>query len=170
MGLTIAHELAHALDEWGRQFDKNGKFGDWWTKKDKQNFYKIQKNIVKQLETYALRDGIKYDGWINIGELVADITGFTITREYLRDNLYVNKSIFRASMLTFELFYTLVALQYRQKINELSVVNEVKTNPHPLGKYRCNVVFSRSRIFRELYDVKKGDGMWWPETNRIWEI
>jgi putative endopeptidase len=169
IGLTIAHELAHSLDEWGRQYDKNGKFGDWWTKNDKKTFYNIQKGIVKQIETYALRDGIKYDGWINIGELIADITGFTITREYLRDYLYVNKTIFKATLLSFELFFTFVALQYRQKINKLSVFNEVKTNPHPLGKYRCNVIFSRSRIFRELYNVKKGDGMWWPVTTRIWE-
>jgi predicted metalloendopeptidase len=101
---------------------------------------------------------------------VADITGFTITREYLRDYLYINKSIFQASELSFQLLYTLVALQFRQKINKLSIVNEVKTNPHPLGKYRCNVIFSRSRIFREIYKVKKGDGMWWPVTTRIWEI
>lgn len=169
MGLTIAHEMAHSLDEWGRQYDKDGKFSNWWTKKDKTTFYKIEKGIVEQLEEYALRDGIKYDGWINIGELIADITGFTITREYLRDYLYVNKTIFQETILSLKLLYTLVALQYRQKINKLSVVNEVKINPHPLGKYRCNVIFSRSRIFRELYNVKKGDGMWWPVTTRIWE-
>ena len=170
MGLTIAHELAHSLDEWGRQFDKDGKLNNWWTDKDKKIFYKIEKGIVEQLEVYTLRDGIVYDGWLNIGELVADITGFTITREYLRDYLYINKSIFQASELSFQLLYTLVALQFRQKINKLSIVNEVKTNPHPLGKYRCNVIFSRSRIFREIYKVKKGDGMWWPVTTRIWEI
>ena len=170
MGLTIAHELAHSLDEWGRQYDKNGKFGNWFTKKDKEQFYKIEEDIVNQLETYAARDGIKYDGWINIGELIADITGFTITREYLRDYLYVKNSIFAAGMLEFKLLYTFIALQFRQKINKLSLVNEVKTNPHPLGKYRCNVVVSRSKIFRELYNVKKGDGMWWPDTKKVWEL
>ena len=169
LGLTIAHELAHALDEWGRQFDKYGKLNDWWTKQDKKEFYKIEEDIVKQLETYALRDGIKYDGWLNIGELIADIVGFTICREYLRDYLYITKSIYQASDLSFQLFFTLVALQFRQKINKVSVSNEVKTNPHPLGKYRCNVIFSRSKIFREIYNVKKGDGMWWPITNRVWE-
>ena len=170
MGLTIAHELAHSLDEWGRQYDKNGKFGHWWTKKDKEEFYKIEKDIVAQLETYAARDGIKYDGWINIGELIADIVGFSIIREYLRDYLYVKKSIFVAGVLEFKLLYTFVALQFRQKINKLSIVNEVKTNPHPLGKYRCNVVISRSKIFRQIYNVKKGDGMWWPDTKKVWEL
>jgi putative endopeptidase len=169
LGLTIAHEMAHALDEWGRQFDKYGKLNDWWTIQDKKEFYKIEEDIVKQLETYALRDGIKYDGWLNIGELIADIVGFTICREYLRDYLYINNSIYQASELSFQLFFTLVALQFRQKINKVSVSNEVKTNPHPLGKYRCNVIFSRSKIFREIYNVKKGDGMWWPITNRVWE-
>ena len=121
LGLTIAHELAHALDEWGRQFDKYGKLNDWWTKQDKKEFYKIEEDIVKQLETYALRDGIKYDGWLNIGELIADIVGFTICREYLRDYLYITKSIYQASDLSFQLFFTLVALQFRQKINKVSV-------------------------------------------------
>lgn len=169
LGLTIAHEMAHALDDWGRQYDKDGKFYDWWTKSDKKEFYKIESDIVKQVEIFALRDGIKYDGWLNIGELLSDIVGFTICREYLRDYLYINKSIYQASELSFQLLFTLVALQFRQKLDKLSIINEVKTNPHPLGKYRCNVIFSRSRIFRELYNVKKGDGMWWSVTNRVWE-
>ncbi len=169
IGLTIAHELAHALDEWGRQYDKNGKFYDWWTEHDKKEFYNIEKDIVKQVETYAARDGIDYDGWINVGELIADIVGFTIVREYLRDFLYIKKSIYQTSVLSFKLLYTIFALQFRQKINKQSIINEVKTNPHPLGKYRCNVVLSRSKIFRKLYNIKKGDGMWWPNTDRIWE-
>jgi putative endopeptidase len=169
IGLTIAHELSHSLDEYGRQFNKNGKLDDFWSKKDILHYQAIQKNIVKQIETYALRDGIKYDAWFNIDEIIADISGFTIIREYLRDYLYINNINFVTAETSIELLFSLVASTYRQKIDKKAIQVETKTNTHPLSKYRCNVVFSRSRIFREIYNVKKGDGMWWPETNRIWE-
>jgi predicted metalloendopeptidase len=45
---------------------------------------------------------------------------------------------------------------------------QLKTNPHPLDKYRCNVPLSRSEIFKSLYNVKKGDGMWWHNSDTIW--
>jgi predicted metalloendopeptidase len=169
IGFTIAHELGHALDDWGSRYDSNGILNEWWTEKDKKVYANIQKDIVKQLETFASYDGVKYDGWLNISELIADIVGFTICREYLRDYLYTNKVVLPAAILSLKLFYAYIALQHRQKISKTSVINEVLTNPHPLAKYRTNLILSRSKVFRALYDIKKGDKMWWPSTNRVWE-
>jgi len=169
VGFTIAHELGHALDDWGSHYDNEGILNEWWTEKDKKTYGYIQKDIIKQLQTFASYDGVKYEGWLNINELIADIVGFTICREYLRDYLYTNKVVLPAAILSLKLFYAYIALQHRQKISKTSIINEVLTNPHPLAKYRTNLILSRSKVFRALYDIKKGDKMWWPSTNRVWE-
>ena len=37
-GATIGHELTHAFDDQGRQFDDKGNLRDWWTKADAKGF------------------------------------------------------------------------------------------------------------------------------------
>src|SRR3546814_14002705 len=39
-GGTIGHELTHAFDDEGRQFDANGNLKDWWTPADAKAFEK----------------------------------------------------------------------------------------------------------------------------------
>jgi endothelin-converting enzyme/putative endopeptidase len=169
IGFTIAHELSHSLDDLGSRYDKDGKLNSWWTKKDAEHFKKIQKDIVKQYEDYAKRDGIHFDAWPSIGEDLADISGFAICLEYLRDFQLKNKDILPIQTLSFEGFFIYFALQSRQKISKKAILAQLKTNPHPLDKYRCNIPLSRSNVFRAIYKVKKGDNMWWHSSNSVWE-
>ena len=169
IGFTLAHEMSHALDDWGSQYDENGKLNNWWTPKDKKRFRKIQEDIVKQYETFASYDNIKFDAWPTIGEDLADISGITICREYLRDFQLKNKDILPIQDLSFRTFFVYFAFQQRQQISKKAINAQLKSNPHPLDKYRCNVPLSRLESFRVIYNVKKGDKMWWPSTNKIWE-
>jgi predicted metalloendopeptidase len=56
----------------------------------------------------------------------------------------------------------------KQKVIKKALDAQLKTNPHPLDKYRTNIPLSRSEIFRSLYNVKKGDDMWWHNENSVW--
>jgi putative endopeptidase len=168
IGFTIAHEMSHSLDDLGSRYDKDGKLSNWWTKKDAAEFRKLQEDIVKQYEEYAKRDGIDFDAWPSIGEDMADISGFSICLEYLRDFQLKNQDILPIQSLSFEAFFVYFAFQSRQKISKKAILAELKTNPHPLDKYRCNVPLSRSNVFRAIYKVKKGDNMWWHTTNSVW--
>jgi putative endopeptidase len=47
-GGTIGHELTHAFDDEGRQFDAKGNLKDWWTKKDGKEFTDRAQCIVDQ--------------------------------------------------------------------------------------------------------------------------
>lgn len=169
IGFTLSHEMSHALDDWGSKYDETGKLNDWWTDKDKKKFQKIQKDVIKQYEVFASYDGIKFDAAPSIGEDIADISGLAICREYLRDFQLKNEDILPIKALSFEAFFVYFAYQQRQKISKKAIDAQLKTNPHPLDKYRTNVPLSRIPIFREIYKVKKGDKMWWHSTNRVWD-
>lgn len=168
IGFTIAHEMSHSLDDLGSRYDKEGKLHNWWTKKDADHFKKIQSDIVKQYELFEKRDGIDFDAWPSIGEDLADISGFAICLEYLRDFQLKNEDILPIQTLSFHAFFVYFALQSRQKISKKAILAQLKTNPHPLDKYRCNIPLSRSNVFRAIFKVKKGDGMWWHTTNSVW--
>ena len=169
IGFTIAHEMSHALDDWGSKYDENGKLNNWWTEKDKRKFKQIQDNVIKQYEVFASYDGIKFDAAPSIGEDLADISGFSICREYLRDFQLKNEDSLPIQKLSFESFFIYFAIQQRQKLSKKALEAQLKTNPHPPDKYRCNVPLSRSPVFRAMFNIKKGDKMWWGSTNRVWE-
>ena len=168
IGFTLAHEMSHALDDWGSQYDENGKLNNWWTPEDKKYFRKIQEDVVKQYEAFASYDNIKLNAWPTIGEDLADISGITICREYLRDFQLKNENILPIQDLSFRTFFVYFAFQQRQKIGNVAINAQLKINPHPLDKYRCNVPLSRLESFRVIYNIKKHDKMWWHSTNKIW--
>jgi len=168
IGFTIGHEMSHGFDDSGSQYGWDGNLYNWWTPEDKRKFKSIQQDVVKQYEEFAARDGIKFDASIGIGEDLADISGMSICDEYLRDFQEKNKDLTPIRDLSYEAFYIYFAIQQKQKISKKALTAQLKTNPHPLDKYRCNVPLSRSIIFRSLYNVKKGNGMWWHNTNVVW--
>jgi len=168
LGFTLAHEMSHALDDWGSQYDAQGNLNDWWTPADKKKFKHIQDDVIKQYEEWAKRDGIDFDASIGVGEDLADISGVAICDEYLRDFQIKNNDVAAIRAISYDTFYTYFAYQQRQKITKKALAAQLKTNPHPLDKYRTNVPLSRSEIFRARYNVKPGDGMHWHSTNTIW--
>ena len=168
LGFTIGHEMSHGFDDWGSQYDEYGNLNDWWTAEDKVKFKAIQKDVIKQYEDFAARDGITFDASIGVGEDIADISGMAIVAEYLKDyNTYIKNEPL-ISRNAFEAFFIYYAYQQKQQISKKALAAQLKTNPHPLDKYRCNIPLSRSLVFRALYDVKKGDNMWWHNSNTIW--
>jgi putative endopeptidase len=168
LGFTISHELSHAFDDWGSKYGFDGNLNDWWTDADRKKYKAIQEDVIKQYEEFAARDGIKFDASLGVGEDLADISGLAICDEYLRDFQDKNSDLIPIRYLSYEGFYTYYAFQQRQVVTKKALAAQLKTNPHPLDKYRTNVPLSRSEIFRALYNVKKGDGMWWHNTDTVW--
>jgi putative endopeptidase len=168
VGFTIAHEMSHALDDMGSQYGYDGNLHDWWTDADKKKYKAIQKDVIKQYEEFAARDGIAFDASIGIGEDLADISGLHICNEYLRDFQDKNNDLVIIRQLSYKSFFAYFAFQQRQLIKKKALAAQLKTNPHPLDKYRCNVPLSRSLTFRGVYNVKKENGMWWHNHNQIW--
>lgn len=168
LGFTLSHEMSHALDDFGSQYDADGNLHDWWTPADKKKFKEIQKDVILQYHEWAKRDGINFDAAIGVGEDLADISGLAICDEYLRDFQTKNKDIAAIRAISYDAFYTYFAYQQRQKVTKKALAAQLKTNPHPLDKYRTNVPLSRSEVFRARYNIKPKDGMYWHNTNTIW--
>jgi putative endopeptidase len=168
IGFTLAHEMSHSLDDLGSQYNYKGNLDNWWTNSDKKHYKKIQENIIKQYETSAKSDGIVYDAEIGIGENLADISGLNICNRYLAEFQEKNDDVYSVRELSFKIFYVYYAYQMRQKISKKAIKAQTVANPHPPDKYRTNIPLSRLDLFQQIYDVKKGDGMYCPPNSEIW--
>ena len=169
IGYTLAHEMSHCLDDMGSKYDYKGNLFDWWTPKDKKMYKRIIDDVIAQYEMYAARDGIKFDASIGIGEDMADISAMWICEEFLSDFQMKNEDIPAIAYLSFKAFFTYFAVNQKQFVYKKALNAQLKTNPHPLDKYRTNIPLSRLRLFRSMYNVKKGDGMWWYNVCAIWQ-
>ena len=168
IGYTIAHELSHCFDANGSKFDENGNLNDWWTKNDKLEYQKKIKDVINQYETFSKRDGIEFDAAIGVSESLADISGMSLVEEYLRDVLVIDSDIDIIRRTNLKKLYYYLAIQGKQKIYKNAIKSQLKINPHPLEKYRVNCPLSRLPIFKAIFDIKKGDGMWWHSEDTIW--
>jgi len=168
IGYTLGHEMSHCLDDLGSKYNEKGNLHNWWTKKDRKKFNAKVKDVIKQYETFSGYDGIKMDASLSTGENLADISGMAICEEYLRDFQDKNDDVVPIRSLSFEAFFVYLAIQSRQKIFDEAIKAQLKTNPHPMDKYRTNCPLARLELFRSIYNIKKGDKMYWRSTDTIW--
>ena len=168
IGYTIGHELSHSLDDMGSNYDENGNLNNWWTDADRKKYKLKIKGVVDQYEEFAKRDGIIFDANLGVGEDLADINGMSLAEEYLIEFNKSNNILNRLNKISLEMFYIYIAIQGRQMIYKNAIKSQLKTNPHPLEKYRCNCPISRLEIFKTIFNIKKGDGMWWHNNDTIW--
>ena len=71
-GATIGHELTHAFDDEGRQFDDKGNLRDWWTPADAKGFEERINCVRDQYAQYVVVDDIHINSKLTSGE---DVTG-----------------------------------------------------------------------------------------------
>ncbi len=74
-GATIGHELTHAFDDEGRQFDSKGNLRDWWTPEDAKGFEERIGCVRDQYAGYVIVDDIHINSKLTSGEDVADLGG-----------------------------------------------------------------------------------------------
>jgi putative endopeptidase len=170
LGFTLAHEFSHSLDETGSQYDLNGNLRDWWSPKDKIVYKKRIKDIENQYEKFMGFDGLKGDVTLYTGENMADITGLTLCAEYLvlYHSIKHNMEGIALTFLSFKLFFNFFACQMRQQLSQKAFDMQMKTNPHPLDKYRTNCPLARIQIFKKVYRIQEKDPMFWPASPPIW--
>jgi len=168
IGYTLGHEMSHSLDDYGSKYDENGNLHNWWTDIDRKKFNLKVNNVIKQYEAFAKYDGIVVDASLSTGEDLADISGLAICIEYLRDFQEYNKDIVPIRALSFHAFFVYFAVQARQKVFDKAIKAQLKTNPHPMDKYRTNCSLARLKLFRSMYNIKKTDKMYWSSLDTIW--
>ena len=158
IGTVIGHEISHAFDTNGSQYDEVGNVKDWWTAEDKKAFRERANKLVAYYDkVVAFDDGTKYSGQMVQTEAIADIAGMKVMLTLAKKvpNFDYDK-FFRAHEKMWARVYTVEAAE-----------NAVLTDTHPLHYLRGNVTVQQFDEFNETYGIKEGDGMYIAPENRI---
>jgi putative endopeptidase len=170
IGTTIGHEIMHGYDDDGFNYDENGRYIEtgWWTNEDTKKYKEKQQDILRQYEKAAKQDNVLLrKGNIDLGENIADIGGFLLSEDVLIQ--YLNEqNIYGKEQNKYLIeFYAHYAKQWRSTQNINSLNQYVNLDVHSFNKYRVNCVLAQSTIFRSIYNIQKGDKMYY-DANPMW--
>ncbi|XP_072887825.1 endothelin-converting enzyme 1-like isoform X3 [Hemitrygon akajei] len=74
IGMVMGHELTHAFDDQGREYDKNGNIRPWWKNSSVEAFKHQTECIIEQYNNYVI-NGEHVNGKQTLGENIADNGG-----------------------------------------------------------------------------------------------
>lgn len=171
IGAVIGHEISHGFDDQGRKFDHEGNLKDWWTADDAKKFEAKANMVVNQYNSYVVLDTLHVNGKLTLGENIADFGGLSVAYEAFKTYSPQAKSKDKIDGFTADQrFFLSWAQVWRSKMRPEAQANQIQTDPHSPGRFRCNGPLSNMVEFYEIFGVKQGDKMWRPETERakIW--
>lgn len=156
IGSVIAHEISHAFDNNGANFDELGNMKNWWTQRDYKRFQSLTQKMIDQFDGISYM-GRKVNGALVVNENIADVGGLACALEVAKSEPNFNCKVFFVNW----------ALNWRIKstkqINEMLLSVDVHS-PAPL---RCNIIAQDMDDLYKAFDIKKTDGMWLDKTQRL---
>ena len=158
IGVVIGHEITHAFDSNGADYDENGDMHNWWTNADSKAFDKRIKAFEDQwngLEIY----GTKVNGKLTVTENVADAGGLSSTLQVLKTDM--TKPNLKDYFENYaDIWKQKASLQY----NKYTMVQDV----HAPNELRVNQQLKNLPEFYEAYpQIKEGDAMYLAPSKRI---
>ncbi len=167
IGSVIGHEISHAFDDQGSQFDGEGNLRNWWTKDDRERFEKQTRSLIAQYDAFSPLPGYHVNGALTLGENVADNAGLAIA---VRAYRLARKGCPAPEIDGFSgeqrLFISFAQI-WHDKVRDAARIERLKVDPHSPGQFRANGTLRNQGAFAAAFDARPGDTMYLPKDERI---
>ncbi|MDE7419691.1 MAG: M13 family metallopeptidase [Muribaculaceae bacterium] len=173
IGVVIGHEMTHGFDDQGCNFDANGNMVNWWQPEDAVAFSELTQGLADQFNKVEILPGLFANGQYTLGENIADQGGLRIAMTAFLDSqkkkgVDVNSEAALIEGLTPEqVFYMNYANLWAQNIREAEMRNLTSGDVHSLGENRVNVTLKNIEPFFKAFNIKEGDKMFRPASERV---
>jgi len=160
VGWVIAHEISHAFDINGSQFDEKGNVVTWWQMSDYIAFQELCGKVIEHYEGAEAVAGLPINGTTTLGENTADIAGMACVLDVLA----------KMPDPDYKAFFESAAVSWTMTMPREMAEYLVMIDVHSPGKLRVNKVVQNFQEFYDTYDIQPGDGMYLAPEDRetIW--
>ncbi|EFV14625.1 M13 family metallopeptidase [Segniliparus rugosus] len=164
IGAVIGHEMTHAFDDEGSQFDGDGNRANWWTDEDREEFEARTGKLVGQYSAYApLPDhpDAHVDGRLTLGENIADLGGALTAFDALAaepgPGPFAGTKI--EGYTPAQRFFFAYARSWRAKDRAEAVLERLASDPHSPERYRVDGVAPNVPAFAQAFGCEPGAPM-----------
>ena len=167
IGVTIGHEISHAFDDKGSQFDGDGNLRNWWTKEDRDNFDKRTALLANQYSQYEVLPGRKLNGELTLGENIADLGGAKAAFRAYKISLKGEPSPIIDNYTGEQRFFIGTAQSDRVKFRDEIYEMRVATSVHSPSRFRVDGVIINMKEFHKAFSTEKGDKLYKSDNDII---
>nr|XP_005996806.1 PREDICTED: endothelin-converting enzyme 2 isoform X1 [Latimeria chalumnae] len=160
IGVVMGHELTHAFDDQGREYDKDGNLRPWWQNSSVEAFKNRTECMVDQYSQYTV-NGEHINGKQTLGENIADNGG--LEAAYRAYNSWLKngeeKLLPALTLNGHQIFFLGFAQVWCAVRTPESSHEGLMTDPHSPAKYRVIGPLSNSKDFAEHFQCPVGSRM-----------
>jgi putative endopeptidase len=167
IGMVIGHEMTHAFDDQGAQYDKDGNMKNWWTKDDAVKFGSKANHVNTLYDSFTIQDTIHLQGKLTTGENMADIGGIAIAYDAFKLTKQGKDTVRIDGLTPDERFFVSFAQCWRFKLKPETERMLVNVDPHSPSMYRINGPLMNFTPFYTTFNVQPGQKMFVPDDKRI---
>ncbi|KAM6443868.1 endothelin-converting enzyme 2 isoform 2-T2 [Liasis olivaceus] len=161
IGVVMGHELTHAFDDQGREYDKEGNLRPWWQNSSLEAFKNRTECMAEQYSKYVVNEE-HVNGKQTLGENIADNGGlkaaYNAYKAWLRKN-GEEKRLPSVGLTSHQLFFLGFAQVWCSVRTPESSHEGLMTDPHSPDKFRVIGTLSNSRDFLEHFECPIGSFM-----------
>uniref|UniRef100_A0A6A7G4A8 Endothelin-converting enzyme 1-like n=1 Tax=Hirondellea gigas TaxID=1518452 RepID=A0A6A7G4A8_9CRUS len=171
VGVVMGHELVHAFDDQGRQYNKDGNLDQWWEPETIRRFKEQTKCMVQQYSNYTL-GGEHLNGNLTLGENIADNGG--LKASFLAYQLMVESSSHQEPDLPGlnvthdQLFFLGFGQIWCSTMTKERAHQEIKEDPHVPPEFRVKGSLSNFKEFSRVFSCAEGRTMNPKEKCSVW--
>lgn len=167
IGGGIGHELSHGFDDEGRHTDANGRMRDWWTPSDSQAFEKRANDLGRQYSQFEPVPGFRINPELTMGENIADVAGLAIALDAYHASLGGKPAPIIGGLTGDQRVFLGWAQAWAGKMTPDAIRRMTLANPHSYRKFRVNGPVRNIDAWYEAFNVKPGDRLYLPPSQRI---
>uniref|UniRef100_A0A1A8BRC1 Endothelin-converting enzyme 1 n=2 Tax=Nothobranchius kadleci TaxID=1051664 RepID=A0A1A8BRC1_NOTKA len=153
IGVVMGHEMTHAFDDQGREYDKDGNLRPWWKNSSVEAFKKQTQCMVEQYGNYSVNKE-PLNGKHTLGENIADNGGLKAAyKAYVN---WIKKNGEEAALpalglTNYQLFFVGFAQVWCAVRTPESSHEGVITDPHSPSRFRVIGTISNSQEFSKHF-------------------
>ncbi len=167
IGMVIGHEMTHAFDDQGAQFDKDGNVKNWWTNDDYAKFKAKTQQVIDLYSSFTVLDTVHIKGAMTVGENTADVGGVAIAYDAFKMTKEGHDTATIGGFTPDQRFFLSVARIWRVKMKDEFLRLWINNNPHSPPMWRVNGPLMNSTHFYDAFQIQPGDKMYLPDSARI---
>ena len=167
IGMVIGHELTHAFDNQGAQYDKDGNVKNWWTKEDYRKFKERTQQLSALYGSFTVLDTVHIKGGLTLGENTADNGGVAMAYDAFKLTEQGKGTVKIDGYTPDQRFFLSIARIWRVKTRDAFLRTYVNTNPHSPAMWRVNGPLMNFEPFYRAFNLQPGDKNYKAEAERV---
>ncbi len=166
IGATIGHEISHSFDNNGALFDASGRFRNWWSPKDLEQFHAATARLATQYDQYEPLPGLHLNGKQVLSENIADVAGLAVALDAYHGSLGGSPAPLVQGFTGDQQFFLAFAQSWRGKTRDAALRQQIITDGHSPNEQRALTVRNIPDWYT-AFDVQAGQTYYLAPQDRV---